>query len=129
LPGLRPGGVTNRLRFRIWPASEVGLTVVGKRPGAAYAAEPQDLSFTQLGPAAMRPYDRLIGAALDGQRWLFARQETVEASWRIVDPVLGGATPVHAYPRHSWGPPEADRLLPDGESWHDPVGEPPVPSP
>ena len=37
----------------------------------------------------MRPYDRLIGAALDGERWLFARQDTVEAAWRVVDPVLG----------------------------------------
>ena len=52
----------------------------------------------------MRPYDRLIGAALDGERWLFARQETVEAAWQVVDPVLGDAVPVHPYPRGSWGP-------------------------
>ena len=45
----------------------------------------------------MRPYDRLIGAALDGERWLFARQDTVEAAWRVVDPILGDATPVHPY--------------------------------
>ena len=63
----------------------------------------------------MRPYDRLIGAALDGDRWLFARQETVEAAWRVVDPVLGDATPVHPYARGSWGPKEADALLPDGD--------------
>ena len=68
----------------------------------------------------MRPYDRLIGAALDGQRWLFARQETVEAAWRVVDPVLGDATPVTPYARGSWGPKEADRLLPDRDTWHDP---------
>ena len=61
----------------------------------------------------MRPYDRLIGAALDGERWLFARQDTVEAAWRVVDPVLGDAVPVHPYARGSWGPKEADRLLPD----------------
>jgi hypothetical protein len=30
----------------------------------------------------MRPYDRLIGAALDGDRWLFAEQDTVEAAWQ-----------------------------------------------
>ena len=52
----------------------------------------------------MRPYDRLIGAALDGDRWLFARQDTVEAAWRVVDPVLGDVTPVHPYARGSWGP-------------------------
>jgi glucose-6-phosphate 1-dehydrogenase len=42
----------------------------------------------------MRPYDRLIGAALDGDRWLFARQDTVEAAWRVVDPTgTPGMTP------------------------------------
>ena len=70
----------------------------------------------------MRPYDRLIGAALNGQRWLFARQDTVEAAWRVVDPVLGNVTRVHPYERGgSWGPKEADALLPHGDPWHDPV--------
>ena len=70
----------------------------------------------------MRPYDRLIGAALKGDRWLFAQQQTVEAAWRVVDPVLGDVVPVRPYPRGSWGPTEADRLLPEGGAWHDPAG-------
>jgi glucose-6-phosphate 1-dehydrogenase len=70
----------------------------------------------------MRPYDRLIGAALAGDRWLFARQDSVEAAWRVVDPVLGGEVPVLPYARGTWGPREADRLLPEGETWHDPRG-------
>ena len=60
----------------------------------------------------MRPYDRLIGAALDGDRWLFAQQNTVEAAWRVVDPILGDAVRVHPYAKGTWGPKEADRLLP-----------------
>jgi glucose-6-phosphate 1-dehydrogenase len=70
----------------------------------------------------MRPYDRLIGAALAGDRWLFARQDSVEAAWRVVDPVLGGEVLVLPYARGTWGPREADRLLPEGETWHDPRG-------
>ncbi|WP_374203172.1 hypothetical protein [Streptomyces sp. MBT84] len=70
----------------------------------------------------MRPYDRLIGAALSGDRWLFARQDTVEAAWRLVDPVLGDVVPVHPYPRNTWGPPETDALLPVGHSWLAPAG-------
>jgi glucose-6-phosphate 1-dehydrogenase len=70
----------------------------------------------------IRPYDRLIGAALDGDRWLFARQDTVEAAWEIVDPVLGDVVPVHPYARGSWGPSEAARLLPDRDVWYDPAG-------
>ena len=118
---LRHSLATNRLRFRIWPDSEVGMTLVGKTPGAGWTPQVEDMSFSQQGSADMRPYDRLIGAALNGDRWLFARQETVEAAWRVVDPVLDDATPVHAYPRGSWGPKEADALLPEGDVWHDPV--------
>ena len=70
----------------------------------------------------MRPYDRLIGAALEGKRWLFAQQETVEAAWRVVDPILTGDIPVHPYAPGSWGPAEADTLLADGAVWHDPTG-------
>ena len=44
---------------------------------------------------------------------LFARQDTVEAAWRVVDPVLDDAVPVHRYPRGTWGPEEADALLPE----------------
>jgi Glucose-6-phosphate dehydrogenase, C-terminal domain/Cytochrome bd terminal oxidase subunit I len=54
--------------------------------------------------------------------WLFARQDTVEAAWQIVDPVLGDVVPVHPYARGSWGPKEADRLLPGRDTWHDPAG-------
>jgi glucose-6-phosphate 1-dehydrogenase len=46
----------------------------------------------------------------------------VEAAWRVVDPVLGNAVPVQPYPKGSWGPKDADRLLPDGVGWHDPAG-------
>ena len=69
----------------------------------------------------MRPYDRLIGAALDGVRLPFAREDAVEAAWRVVDPILGGAVPVRPYARGSWGPKEADALLPEGDPWHDPA--------
>jgi len=80
------------------------------------------LGLEQERGSVIRPYDRLIGAALGGDRWLFARQDTVEAAWEIVDPVLGDVVPVHPYARGSWGPAEADRLLPDRNIWHDPAG-------
>ncbi|MFI8460233.1 glucose-6-phosphate dehydrogenase [Kitasatospora sp. NPDC085464] len=119
--GLRPDPAANALRFRVWPETQVALTLAGKRPGAGWEAQHEELSFAQQPGSDMRPYDRLIGAALDGDRWLFARQDTVEAAWRIVDPVLGDATPVHPYARGSWGPGEADALLPAGDAWYDPI--------
>ncbi|MGH3255304.1 MAG: glucose-6-phosphate dehydrogenase [Streptosporangiaceae bacterium] len=112
----------NRLRFRINPEDRVSLALVGKKPGAGWAPEPQDLDFAEHPGLDMRPYDRLIGAALAGERWLFADQDMVEAAWRVVDPVLGDVVPVHPYARGSWGPGQAAALLPDGESWYDPAG-------
>jgi glucose-6-phosphate 1-dehydrogenase len=119
--GVTARNLTNALRFRIWPSTRIALTLAGKKPGPK--AEPQlnDLMFTEHGGSQMRPYDRLIGAALDGRRVLFARQDTVEAAWRVVDPVLGDAVPVHRYERGTWGPKEADTLLPNGDAWHDPA--------
>jgi glucose-6-phosphate 1-dehydrogenase len=116
------GDVVNALHIRINPAARVDLTLLGKKPGAGLQVQAEKLSFTEQPVADMRPYDRLIGAALSGDRGLFARQDTVEAAWQVVDPVLGGAVPVHPYAKGSWGPKEADALLPDGEPWYDPAG-------
>ena len=120
--GIEPFAVRNSLRFRVWPETAVGLELAGKKPGAGLEPTPEDLTFSGQPGSDMRAYDRLIGAALDGDRWLFARQDTVEAAWEVVDPVLGDVTPVHPYTRGTWGPAEADRLLPDRGSWHDPAG-------
>jgi glucose-6-phosphate 1-dehydrogenase len=122
--GIEPVAPGDMLRFRIWPETQVGLTMHGKKPGAGWEPQAEELAFAQQPGSDMRPYDRLIGAALDGDRWLFAKQDTVEAAWRVVDPVLGDVVPVHPYARGSWGPGEAARLLPDRDSWYDPAGSP-----
>ena len=111
---------SNALRFRIYPESQAVLTLVGKKPGAGWEPEVQDLTFIQHPGADMRAYDRLIGAALNGERWLFAQQDTVEAAWRVVDPIVGEVGPLLPYARGSWGP-DSSPLLPAGEAWHDPA--------
>ena len=120
--GIEPFAVGNSLRFRVWPETQVGLSLAGKKPGGALEPQPEDLQFTEREGSDMRPYDRLIGAALDGDSWLFARQDTVEDAWAVVDPVLGDVTPVHPYAKGSWGPKEADRLLVNRDMWHNPAG-------
>jgi glucose-6-phosphate 1-dehydrogenase len=120
--GLAPLPPENELRFRVWPETAMSLSLAGKKPGAGWEPQTEVMTFDQRPGEDMRPYDRLIGAALDGDRWLFARQDTVEAAWRIVDPVLGDVVPVHPYAKSSWGPREADRLLPHRDTWHDPAG-------
>jgi len=118
--GLGGSAAPNTLRFRVNPDDRVALSLVGKKPGVGWQATVEDLTFAESAASDLRPYDRLIGAALDGQRWLFASEAAVEAAWRVVDPVLGDVVPVHPYARGSWGPAEAAVLLPDGGTWSDP---------
>jgi glucose-6-phosphate 1-dehydrogenase len=68
----------------------------------------------------MSPYQRLLGDALRGDATLFTREDSVEAAWRVVDPILGNVTPVHVYEPNSWGPPDADRLIASDGGWHNP---------
>ena len=119
--GLEPSAISNALRFRVYPEAQVSLRLAGKKQGAGWALRQEDLVFAEQPASDMRTYDRLIGAALAGDRWLFARQDTIEAAWRVVDPVLGNVVPLHSYAKGSWGPKEADGVLPDGVPWHDPV--------
>jgi len=60
-------------------------------------------------------YERIFIGALSGDPRLFAREDTVEEAWRIVDPILDAAkAPPEPYERGSWGPAAADRLAPGG---------------
>ncbi len=120
--GLGDLATANQLRVRINPDDQLGITLLGKKPGPGLVAEVRDLAYVGSKMAQMmRPYDRLIGAAMAGERYLFARQETVEAAWRVVQPVLGDVVPVRPYARGTWGPAEAHSLLPRGETWHNPA--------
>ena len=80
----------NRLRFRMKPDGAITLTMGAKVPGDRLVATPVDLEVTadsRLGDG-VEAYERLIGDAIDGDPRLFARGDTLEAAWRIVEPVL-----------------------------------------
>jgi glucose-6-phosphate 1-dehydrogenase len=76
-----------------------------------------DTSFTrELGEPA-EPYERLLHAAIIGDRQLFARQDSVEETWRILQPLLDNPPEVRPYPPGSWGPPEAESLVKGHPRW------------
>jgi glucose-6-phosphate 1-dehydrogenase len=92
-----------------------------KRPGEAMNGREVELLASKDLAHDVLTYDRLLGDALRGDASLFARQDAVEAQWRIVDPVLGLGSP-QPYEPGSWGPAGADRLvaaIPGG--WRKPV--------
>ncbi len=109
----------NRLRFRLGPDAVIALRANVKTPGETMVGEPKELVFCRPPSDEMKPYERLLGDAIAGDPTLFARKDAVEASWRVVDPVLG-AKEVFPYAPSTWGPAEAARIQPEG-GWSDPT--------
>ena len=72
-------------------------------------------------PDEMDAYERLLGDAMRGDPTLFAREDSVEEAWRIVDPVLKADTPVYEYEPNTWGPTEVDRIVCPPGGWQNPV--------
>ena len=66
------------------------------------------------------PYERLLGDALHGNHTLFTRQDAIEETWRVVQPLLDDPGPVHSYKPGTWGPDEANALVNGVTHWAEP---------
>jgi glucose-6-phosphate 1-dehydrogenase len=113
----------NYMRFRLGPDVTIAMGLRSKTPGEGFVGAPVELLAMQDDAKDMTPYERLLGDAMRGEAMLFAREDSVAAQWRIVDPILGDTTKVHTYAAGSWGPLEANSLLDRGEEWYDPKGD------
>jgi glucose-6-phosphate 1-dehydrogenase len=71
-------------------------------------------------PDEMDAYERLLGDAMRGNPTLFAREDSVEEAWRIVDPILKADLPVYEYDPGTWGPSEVDSIVCPPGGWHNP---------
>lgn len=110
----------NYLRFRLGPDVSGAIGVRTKDPGEAMVGHPVELLATQVERQLMDAYERLLGDAMKGDAALFARQDAVEAEWRIVGPVLTDAGPPYPYDVGTWGPEEANDVIAGDDRWHDP---------
>jgi glucose-6-phosphate 1-dehydrogenase len=110
----------NQIRFQLTPDMSISLRARAKKPGEELVGEDVELYASHQSGAELPPYQRLLGDASTGDPLLFARQDTVEAAWRIVDGVLDLPDQPHRYPRGTWGPRDAEQLLVRGERWHIP---------
>jgi glucose-6-phosphate 1-dehydrogenase len=117
----------NALVIRVQPDEGVTLRFGSKVPGTQMEIRDVNMdfayggSFTEASPEA---YERLILDVLLGEPPLFPRHEEVEASWRILDPLVDywehHGKP-EAYPSGTWGPASADAMLArDGRTWRRP---------
>jgi len=110
----------NYIRFRLGPEVVIAIGARAKASGEAMVGEDVELSLCHQDPEEMQPYERLIGDAMMGDPTLFAREDSVEAAWAIVDPILGVTTPVYPYEPGTWGPVEADPIIARHGDWHCP---------
>jgi len=111
----------NQLVIRIDPVPGARLRFIAKQAGSE-AFEPADLEvlFEKTPGADPEPYERLLDDALLGHSQLFAREESVEHTWRIISPLLEQPGPVHPYKPGTWGPEEAARLPRGIGAWQEP---------
>ncbi len=116
----------NQLVVRVQPDEGVTLRFGSKVPGSAMEVRDVSMdffygeSFTESSPEA---YERLLLDVLLGDQTLFPRNEEVEASWRVIDPLEEfwvGKQP-QTYRAGEWGPAAADEMLArDGRVWRRP---------
>ena len=119
----------NKLILNIQPDEGISVSFGAKRPGTEMNIGNVTMNFTYregFGEATRSAYATLVNDCLRGDATLFDRGDSVEAAWKLVDPILevwsaAKSTPVPGYPAGSWGPRESDHLLErDGYAWHTP---------
>ena len=114
-------GNPNAVRFRLGAKDGVDISLLAKKPGTKLATEEIDLTvefFAEFGDR-QGPYERLLRAAMLGDHFRFTRIDAVLHSWKILDEILKSPTRVHPYFDGTWGPDEAQEMVPGG--WN-PVG-------
>ena len=112
---------SNHLRLHLGPDVRIELGLRVKLPGDQLIGEDVELVAANRPTGGRSPYERLLGDAMHGETELFARQDTVEAEWRVVDAVVGDdATPLYEYDPGTWGPVEAGQLVAGDGGWSDP---------
>ncbi len=118
LPNRRPPE-SNQIVLRIDPDPGMRLQL-SAQVGDSWHDVHMDSSFAEDLGEAVRPYERLLYAGLIGDRQLFAREDAIEATWRIVQPLLDEPGRIHHYDQGSWGPEAAQSLLRGHRNWQEP---------
>jgi len=111
----------NQLVVKLDPTTGIRLVVDAHRADAGGASSIElDMEFGQEGGEGPTPYEVLLHAAMVGDATRFTRQDGVEETWRIMEPLLDDPPPVHAYEPGSWGPAAGDELVAGHGRWHEP---------
>jgi glucose-6-phosphate 1-dehydrogenase len=113
---------SNYFRFQISPEIVLAIGMMAITPDHEKTGQCVEMEASRHpAPDEMDAYERLLGDAMRGDATLFAREDSVEEAWRIVDPVLNANTPVYEYDPHTWGPQELDQTVCPPGGWANPI--------
>jgi glucose-6-phosphate 1-dehydrogenase len=114
----------NHLRLRLSPETTIAMGMMVLASSEGMSLQAREMVASRAPHAGdMDAYERVLGAAMEGDATLFAREDYVEEAWRIVDPILKQNTPIYPYAPDTWGPEQAEHLTPPG-GWDNPsVGQ------
>jgi glucose-6-phosphate 1-dehydrogenase len=114
----------NQLILAVQPNEGVSMSLMAKIPGSRMRVRPVNMEFlygTSFLSQSPEAYERLILDTMRGDATLFARNDEVEAAWRIIDPILEAWSkdpgPIPQYKAGSSGPIEQDTILEDDDKW------------
>jgi len=121
VPKDTPRPEPNQLVLRIGPRPGARLRMQAKDADGPFLRPVQlDMEFAEFGGEGPTAYEVLLDAALRGVSRHFSRQDAVEETWRVVQPLLDSPPPVEVYEAGSWGPAAADDLVADYGGWRSP---------
>lgn len=111
----------NQIVIKLDPSTGVQMVVAARRADVVGVAPIElDMEFAQEGGEGATPYEVLLLAAMRGDSIRFTRQDGVEETWRVMQPLLDAPPPVHAYAPGSWGPDAADAIAAPFGGWRGP---------
>jgi glucose-6-phosphate 1-dehydrogenase len=111
----------DQLIIRLDPSTGIRMLVEAQRGEAVEPEQmPMDVVFPGTADEEPAPYEVLLAAAMRGDSARFTRQDGVEETWRVLQPLLDAPPPVHPYAKGTWGPPAADELIAGHGRWHEP---------
>jgi len=108
------------------------VLLIDPRPGARWVLHAKrtdgpglrpidlDVDFSSDGDRIPAPYEELLYAAIQGDQSHFTREDSVEETWRILNPLLDSTEQPHPYAPGSWGPAAAEHLTTNVGGWHQP---------
>ncbi len=121
VPKDSPRPEPNQLVLRIGPKPGARMRMQAKDAEKhALRSVQLDMEFATMGGEGPTPYEVLLDAAMRGNASSFARQDAVEETWRVVQPLLDSPSSVEAYEPGAWGPASADELTRDYGGWRSP---------